>query len=724
MNKGVAGDPRPSTITEREPRVVNRNRARVVHFSLVVFALAIIAKSAQLQIYEGAYWTAEAQRLQVRVRDVPAERGRILDASGEVLVETREFMQLNITPANIKPNLQFPDARAAVRAELAWLGVPSALIRKSLDTKQKSVLLPGLYRRDQVAKVASMPGVDLDRRLVRDVSAPPGLLGILGTVSHNGAVAGGIEQEFDELLRGESGKRSLLRDGTGRLLESPQLSETPARAGYSVTLTLSKSLQEIAERELAAAMQRTGASGGDVVMLDPRDGAVLVLAGARNFRISGGSSTPLSEAYQPGSVMKPFLVAKLLDNGRVRESDVINTEDGKYTIGRRTITDEHKAQSMTVRDVVRLSSNIGVAKLSQLVSWREQFEALRDFGFGMATAVPYPAESRGHLATPASWTSMSPASLAMGYEVSATALQLAAAYATLANGGELLQPALIKHLHDPDGNMVFRHTRRVVRRVISEETALRMRTILQSVVDSGTATAATLTSFDVAGKSGTAKRYIGRSYSTGDYNSTFAGMFPAQAPQYVFVARLIDPRGKYYGGVVSGEMVNRILQAAIVTADVSLDHRALAAVARPYSPRNEKRLAMGRERSLTHSQRVAISGSDSVSPDALSSAALAPLEVVDASVRIVVSLPLARGNAASIESDPRASISSGLNARSDTDRTVMVPSISGLDVRQATRVLNSAGFQVKLLKGIEGRTRPATGERARVGSTIVLETAQ
>ena len=206
MSRHAFAEPAAASSGELEPRIVNRGRSRLVYVSLLLFALAIIARAAQLQIYEGDYWTAEAIRLQVRVRDVPAERGRILDATGEVIAETREFMQLNITPANIKSNSKFPDAKVSVKTALEALGVSPTFVRKSLDVKNKSVLIPGLYRRDQVAAVAAMPGVNLDRRLVRDVSAPPGFVSIVGRVAADGTPAGGIEQEFDELLRGSSGQ--------------------------------------------------------------------------------------------------------------------------------------------------------------------------------------------------------------------------------------------------------------------------------------------------------------------------------------------------------------------------------------------------------------------------------------------------------------------------------------------------------------------------------------
>jgi cell division protein FtsI (penicillin-binding protein 3) len=331
---------------------------------------------------------------------------------------------------------------------------------------------------------------------------------------------------------------------------------------------------------------------------------------------------------------------------------------------------------------------------------------MRDFGFGVLTGVPYPGESRGALYTPDRWKAKSPSSIAMGYYITATPLQVAAAYVAIANGGELLQPALVKEITDPSGNPVYRHTRHVVRRVLSPETALTMRTMLASVVDSGTATAAELATYDVAGKSGTAKRAENGQYGLG-HNSTFAGMFPATNPQYVFVARLIDPKGTIYGGVVAGAMVNGILQSALATRDASLDRRALAAVAKPVLPRAEK--------PLTPQQSLAMLR-DSLRRDSLRAPTPAPVEPVPEAARVVVALPLAP--AAETRTAKRKVASGSDDA---TGPTRAVPTVYGLDLRQAVRTLHGAGFQVRVEKGVEGRTRPASGVLARAGTTVVLE---
>jgi cell division protein FtsI (penicillin-binding protein 3) len=686
--------------------LVSRSRSMLVHGALVLFALAIVGRSVQLQLLEGTRWSQVASRQQVKEQNITPPRGRILDATGNVLVETRELAKLNISPRDLQKTKRFADPRATLRVGLRALKVPDSLIRKALDTTRRAVMLPSLFLPSDVERFAGVPGVWRERTYRRTVSAPPGIRTILGEVNSVDVPKGGIEQELDSLLRGVKGRNALLSDGRGTWVETPQLEGLAARPGHTVTLTLNQSLQEIAERELALAIQRTGASGGDVVMLDPRDGSVLVLAGARDRKPSV-TSTALTEPYEPGSVMKPFLVARLLDEKRARADEVINTENGMWTFAKRTINDEHKRPEMPVRDVIRFSSNIGVAKLAQRFSPREEYETLRDFGFGALTGVPYPSESRGRLMPPKTWNAQSPASIAMGYELSATALQIATAYASIANGGELLQPVLVKEIHDPEGNLVYRHSRRVVRRVLSPEAAASMRTMLQSVVDSGTAAAAGLSTFDVAGKSGTARRVVDRSYRGGGYNSTFAGMFPAQAPQYVFVARLIDPKESIFGGVVSGGLVNGILQSALATRDASLDRNALAAVAKP--------LPVPVRKPLTPQQSLA-QLRDSLHRDSLRAPSLAPLEPIAEAARVVVTLPLTAADGASGRR--------GRGAARESSVSKPVPTVFGLDIRQAVRTLHAAGFQVKIATGIDGRTRPASGVVARTGTTVVLESRQ
>lgn len=702
------GAPQPTTV--RAP--VNRTRAIMVHATLVVFALAIVARAVQIQLIDSNKWVGLAESQQIRERSVTPPRGQILDANGNVFVETRELMRVTFTPANLKPRRKAGakksekpvDTRAVVLKTLRSLRVPDSLIRRVMDTTRKWVQLPALYLPSDVQRMAGLPGITLDRQLKRIVSAPPGITALLGTVRDENTPVGGIEQELDSILRGTSGREARLGDGRGNFLETPGLSRVDATPGNTITLTINQSLQEIAERELANGITRTGSSGGDVVIMDPRDGAVLALASVRQGK-AALSATALAEPYEPGSVMKPFIVSRALDLKRVSADQMINTEGGTWVVAKRKVTDEHKAPYMSVRDVIRLSSNIGAGKIAQELSQQEEYEALRDFGFGTLTGVPYPAESRGRLPAP-KWAAMTPVSVAMGYEMSATPLQIAAAYSAIANDGELLQPVLVHEVRNANDSVVFRHERRVVRRAMQPATAKLMRTILSSVVDSGTAVAADMATYDVAGKSGTARRSEGGRYAGGSYNSTFAGMFPAQSPQYVLVVRLVDPQGKIFGGTVAGRVVNVILQGALATRDASLDRTALAAVSKPL-PAHPTR--------LLSAKAIELAQRDTARFDSLRAPAPPPAPVIAAPSRVVVSLPLKAAKGAA-NSDAEGD-NSGVRGELRT-----VPSVYGLDARQAARTLHAAGFHVSLSAGSASRTRPAAGTLMRAGSVVVLET--
>lgn len=707
------GDASASGTGEGPALTVSRWRSSLVHLSLVLFAAVIVAQAARIQIVEHDKWQRTAATQQVRDLAVAPPRGAILDATGTVLVETREQVQLIIEPHNLKPVVRKRpkgrrdtiQTRTVVRKGLKTLGVPDEWIRRGLDPKRKWVELPQRHAPADVARFKGLPGVQTRSLLTRINSTPEGLRGIVGALDGEGKAVGGIELELDPFLRGEAGHEPVVLDGRGGRIGSPMLDPVEARPGHTVMLTINQSLQEIAEGALADARRRTGASGGDVVIMDPQDGTILALAGVRNGK-AALTSTPLAEAYEPGSIMKPFVVARLLDARRATPDEEINTENGRWIYANKPLTDTHKAERLSVRDVMRFSSNIGTAKLALRFSRREQFEALRDFGFGSYTGVQYPAESRGALPLPHTWQEVTATRIPIGYGMSATPVQLAAAYAAIANGGELLQPALVREVRDAQGHVVLEHRRRVVRRVIGTETAALMREMLKSVVDSGTATAADLASFDVAGKSGTARRVLdgGRGYAAGRYNSSFAGMFPAENPQYIIVARLIDTEGQYYGGIVSGSMVNRMLQAALATQDASLDRDALARVARPMPAAEPKPRTPAQQR---------IAARDSARRDSLKAPPPPKAEPLPGPARIVVDLPLTTDSGAARSSAARRAAAEG--------ELRPIPSVYGLDVRQAARTLYAAGFQVRVVQGAEVRTRPAAGAVLRTGSTVQLE---
>jgi cell division protein FtsI (penicillin-binding protein 3) len=457
--------------------------------------------------------------------------------------------------------------------------------------------------------------------------------------------------------------------------------------GHSVSLTLNSELQEICDRALADAVARMGAVGGDIVMLNPHDGAILAVA-SRRLGSRVAASTAFTEPFEPGSTLKPFTAAALLTLGRARPGDRMRTLGGTWSVHGRTITDEHPADVLTLAEVIGQSSNIGIARFAERMTPGEQFEALRDFGFGTPTGVPYPSEAAGTLRAPAQWSRLSSASLAMGYEIAVTPIQLAAAYASIANGGELLEPSLVKEIREPDGSVRYRHERRVVRRVMSPAVAAEIRRMLIGVVKQGTARRAELSTFAVAGKTGTARRFVGGSYAEGQYTASFVGLFPADDPQYVIVVKLDDPKDSF-GGQTAAPVTKVILEAAIAAPRAALDRGSLA------------RLASAARLATAGDAGAIADADDTVRSDDVEPAG-GRADTADPGATPHVVTLAARRTAPAVKPQPRP-----------------VPDVRGLPLRSAVRTLHRAGFRVKLAAG-DGATLPAAGTVAPAGMLVRL----
>jgi cell division protein FtsI (penicillin-binding protein 3) len=638
------------------------SRLGAVNLSLLAFAVALVGRAAWVQLWQGNAWAARAERQHFTDAPVPAPRGDVLDATGERLAESREMLRLAVAPREVREP-------AVLRRALLAAGVGAETIARTTDKSRAWVIVPGRFLPSEVARAVPLRGVYSEPVSERVYALSPGLRGLIGQVNSEGEPVDGIELSLDSLLRGTAGSAMLLRDARGRRFEAPNDPGVAPAKGRSVTLTLNHELQEICERALADAVSQLGASGGDIVVLDPHDGALLAMASSRAGR---SGVTGLSEPFEPGSTMKPLVGAALLERGVVRPGDRVDTHGGAWTIFGRTINDVEKGLGkLTLRDVIRVSSNIGIAQFAQRLTPREEYEALRDFGFGTPTGLPFPTEAGGTLRAPKDWSKMSAASLAMGYEVAVTPLQLATAYAAIANGGELLEPALVREIRSPDGEVLYRHERRVVRRVVSPEVAAQVRAMLGEAVEKGTGMKADLTNFAVAGKTGTARLNAGGGYALGKYYASFIGLFPANAPQYVILVKLDDP-AKGYGAVTAAPVTRAVLQAALAARDAALDRGALAS-------------------SELHKVPAAVVPAERAATDSAAG-----------SVPMVVALD------APVADAPHAVA------------TVSVPDVRGMVLREAVATLHSAGLRVQLGRGASGTTTPVAGARVRRGTTVRL----
>jgi cell division protein FtsI (penicillin-binding protein 3) len=633
----------------------------------------LLGRAVQVQMFESDVWRAQAEDQQREANAIPAPRGTIFDRNGVPLAMSREQYRIELDSD------QLPD-RDSVRTILTdVLGLSDREARNRTDPERDWAVVPGRYEPSVRTLLQGLPGVYLYRELQRDYPYRALSAGVLGTVI-DGAGAGGIEGAFEDVLAGRPGSSIVAKDVQQRPIPGQVFEVRPPVAGGDVHLTLDLSTQENGQFALQEAIDDTGARGGDLIVADPHTGEILAMVSIHEG--SSNSLSAINRPVEPGSTMKPFTVAALLQTRKASLSDMVEVGNGTWRINGRTLSDVHvDSSTISVAGALRESSNVGIAKAALPLTHSEQYQNLRDFGFGIPTGLGLPAESGGLLRHPRDWRPMSAQSLAVGYEISATPLQLAMAYGALANGGELMEARLVSSTRTREGR-ARRYAPQVVRRVVDAAVTREIGRVLTDAVREGTATRASLASFDVAGKTGTARVYnpeIG-GYEDGRYFSSFVGYFPAEAPQLVILVMLDSPtEGGYYGGAVAAPVTRATVEAALAARTSPLDRSRLL---------------------------------DLAGEDVATSQREAP------PVRFASTSPVGPARSA-FDSEPVRGIDPVPAGTTD----LTMPDVSGLPLRDAVRRLHALGFRVQIEPG--GKlvvTDPPPGGRSVVGDTIRVRT--
>lgn len=629
-------------------------RLQLVQAVFVLAFVGLVARAAQIQLVRGAEHRATAEANRTVRKELPARRGTIYDRRGNPLVLSQELFEIGVAPNELR------DADAAARRLATHLDLPLRTVRSRL--RNGWAYLGSGYTSTQVQPLREIRGVYPVLSWRRGYPLGGLARSFLGSPGLDGRPASGIEAVLDTVLTGVPGEAVVLRDAQGREFDSPSRLGSLPVPGHDVYLTIDADLQEIVEQALDEAVEKYRALGGDIVALDPRTGEVLAIA------TRGASATgAVGAAFEPGSTAKLFAAAALLTHGLVGPEDSVWTNLGRLEFEHRVIRDDHPNGWLTLPGVIQQSSNIGIALFSERLSPAQQYAMLRDFGLGSYTGIEFPGESRGRLVRPDDWSGTTASALAMGYEMQVTTLQLAAAYAAIANDGVLLQPTFVHEIRAPDGTVTFRQQDRPVRRVITPDVAAALRGMLRAVVlPGGTGETAALTSYEVAGKTGTARVAGPEGYIPGAHRSSFVSVFPANDPQLVLAIKLEDPEGTY-ARATAAPVTKKVLQQILAGRTGVLDRTRLTV--------------------------------SSIEPVAAAEAAREDLPVW------VTPWPASEGAETADEARP-------------------VPDVEGRTLREAAQLLHEAGFRVRVSGwGTVQRTEPVAGARAAPGSLVVVRAA-
>ncbi len=546
-------------------------RSRFVVLLVGVAFLVLLGRAVHLQIVATDFYQAQGEKRFVYKQPLPASRGRILDRNGLVLATS-------VALPSVQVDAKTFSADVAQRKQLArLLDLPAAELNERLQGNTGAVVLRRhMEEADwQEVKALGIKGVQEVREYKRRYPEGEAAAHVVGFTNIDDKGQEGIELGFQNELIGQAGQRKVVRDRLGRVVEDIGDQANPVN-GRDITLSIDSKVQFFAYQRVRDAVLEHKAKAGSVVVLDVLTGEVLALANypsydpANRKNLSGAQlrNRALTDIFEPGSTMKPFVIALALETGRVTPATPINTAPGRITITGSTINDSHPHGMLSVAEVIQKSSNVGTVKIALAMPARELWETYTAIGLGQKPRIDFPGAVTGRLRPYKTWRPIEHATMSYGYGLSASLFQLARAYTVFARDGELI-PVTIQHSDVPEGAAA---TAVAGQRVMSAKTAQQVRQMLQMAAGpGGTGPKAQAIGYSVGGKSGTARKQEGKGYGT-KYRAWFVGLAPVAHPRIV-VAVMVDEPGKgvYFGGEVAAPVFSQVVQQTLRMMNVAPD---------------------------------------------------------------------------------------------------------------------------------------------------------
>jgi cell division protein FtsI (penicillin-binding protein 3) len=556
-------------------------RSRLMVAGLALGFIGLSVRAAYIQIIGNDFFVKQGEVRFARTLELPANRGRILDRNGLILASSIPAQAIWAFPEEVSQ--QADHAKLAALAKLLGMSLKDVQA-KLADDEKTFVYIKRQVDEDIAKKIADLriAGIYQRKEYRRQYPEGAAMAHIVGFTDIEDKGLEGIEQTFNEQLAGRIGSRRVIRDRLGRVVESVG-DGVPPVDGRDVHLTIDSKIQYFAWQKLRSAVEAQRAKGGSVVVLDVQTGEVLALANYPSYdpnnrkNLTGEQlrNRALTDIYEPGSTMKPVTVALALEQKKVTPQTVIATEPGRLTIQGATIGDVHNYGTLTVNGVIQKSSNVGVTKVAQRLSSQDMWENFRHIGVGQKPDLPFPGIASGRLRPWKSWRPIEHATMSYGYGLSASLFQITRAYSVFAREGVLMPVSLVRAgTADASGKLLPTDSSAGVR-VYRPDVARDVMHMLHLVTSpGGTAQQAQTSGYSVGGKTGTARKQVGKNYSENHYRASFVGVAPIETPRVVVGVMIDEPQGSIYGGAVAAPVFSEVVQQTLrllgVTPDMSV----------------------------------------------------------------------------------------------------------------------------------------------------------
>jgi cell division protein FtsI (penicillin-binding protein 3) len=541
-------------------------RSKFIVASLALGFGALAVRAAYVQVWNNAFFLRQGEVRYARTLELPANRGRILDRNGLLLASSVSAQSIWAIPEDVDRDPE------RLRALARLLEMPFDELQRRLADEDKTFVWLKRQVDESVAReiaALGIKGVYQRRDYKRMYPEGEAAAHIVGFTNVENQGQEGMELLFDRELAGRPGSRRVIKDRLGRVVEDVG-EQVPPVDGRDLQLSIDSKVQFFAYQKLRDAVLAHKAKAGSVVVLDARTGEVLALANYPSYQpdrrqnLSGEQlrNRALTDVFEPGSTMKPITVAMALEAGRVTPQTLIETSPGRYQIGGFTINDTHNYGTLTVEGVIQKSSNVGALKIAQRMSPREMWDTFVSLGYGQKPQIEFPGAAAGRLRPWKSWKPVEQATMSYGYGLSASLFQMAHSYTAFAHDGEVLPATMIKRNEPVHGVKVF-----------SAQTAAAVRKMLQMAAGpGGTGQKAQTVGYSVGGKSGTARKQVGKGYATNRYRAWFTGMAPIEQPRVIVAVMIDEPsNGEFYGGVVAAPVFSEVVQQTLRLMNVPPD---------------------------------------------------------------------------------------------------------------------------------------------------------